>query len=72
MTETMKTGHDLPSVFTLNFAFPIVGIFFAVFFLVILRLTLTDLMHRWGYVITKGEIQVDEDQPDFFSCVPLS
>jgi len=72
MNETMLTSHDMSTVFELNYAFPIVGILMAVSLIIFLRLTFDNLMHKWGFVIAKGEIKVDEDLPSFFSAVPLT
>ena len=68
----MKTGHDLASIFVLDYASPLVLISFAAIILIFISKVFTMTMRKWGYVISKNEIVVDEDLPNFYQAVPLS
>ena len=72
LTDTMETGHTLDTALVLNYAFPLVVIASVVKLLIFFRLTLDRLMHYWGFVISKEEIKVDENLPNFFQAVPLT
>mmetsp|Transcript_28819 Transcript_28819/g.38445 ORF Transcript_28819/g.38445 Transcript_28819/m.38445 type:complete len:329 (-) Transcript_28819:185-1171(-) len=72
MTDIMETGHTLPTVLTLDHATPLFAIALVVMCLHLFRVTFDKLMHRWGYVISKNEIKVDENLPPFFQAVPLT
>lgn len=72
MTENMRTGHTLDTIFELDYASPMVFITFASLVLIVFSKLFTMTMRRWGYVISKNEIIVDEDLPPFFQAVPLT
>lgn len=72
VTSDMVTGHTLDTIFVLDYAFPMVVIALVSFALIAISKIFAVTMQRWGYVISKQEIIVDEDLPNFFEAVTLS
>ena len=68
----MLTGHTLHSITELDHAFPMVVIAMASLVLILFTKIFNRLMLKWGYVISKQQIVVDENLPNFFEAVPLS
>ena len=63
----MPTGHTIGSLFNNVEPFtPLLLISFAFIFIVIFRIFCYPLLRKWGYTLTKTEIVVDEDLPNFF------
>ena len=44
----------------------------AFFILIILRVNIYPTLTKWGYTLTRTDIVVDEDLPNFFLAVKLS
>ena len=72
ITSDMLTGHTLSTILVLDHAFPMVVIALVSLFLIVFSKIFTTAMHKWGYVISKREIVVDENLPNFFEAVTLS
>jgi len=67
------TDHTVGSLFEgLQPSTPMLLISFIFCIIVILRLTLYPTLTKWGYTLTKVEIKVDEDLPNFYQAVKLS
>lgn len=47
-------------------ATPMLLISLAFIIIIVLRATVYDYLTKWGYTLTKTEIVVDEDLPNFF------
>ena len=63
----MVTGHTMESLFAkLQPATPMLLISLAFIIIIVLRATVYDYLTKWGYTLTKTEIVVDEDLPNFF------
>ena len=71
MTENMRTGHTLDTIFELDYASPMVFITFASLVLIVFSKLFTMTMRRWGYVISKNEIIVTIilKQPAISICI---
>ena len=72
VTSDMLTGHTLKTIFVLDHAFPMVVIAFVSLVLILFSKIFSTAMSKWGYVISKQEIVVDENLPNFFEAVTLS
>ena len=72
VTADMATGHGLDTIFVLDHAFPMVVIALCSLVLVFFSKVFTATMARWGYVISKREIIVDENLPNFFEAITLT
>lgn len=69
----MRTGHTIPSLFDkLQPTTPLLLIGLAFLFIILLRATIYKTLTKWGYTLTRTEIVVDEDLPNFFNAVKLS
>ena len=63
----MKTGHTIVGLFNNVQPYtPLVMICFACIVIVIFRIFAYPSLKKWGYTLTKTEIVVDEDLPNFF------
>ena len=63
----MKTGHTVEDLFNDVEPFtPLLMICFAFTVIVFFRIVSYPLLKKWGYTLTKTEIVVDEDLPNFF------
>ena len=72
ITSDMLTGHTLRTIFVLDYAFPMVVIALVSLILIVFSKIFVTAMSKWGYVISKREIVVDENLPNFFAAVTLS
>ena len=69
----MLTGHTVASLFDkLQPATPMLSIVFAFGIIILLRVTIYPTLTKWGFTLTRTEIVVDEDLPNFFQAVKLS
>ena len=71
-TENMLTGHTFEDLYKLNHAFPLLVLALAALFLVIFRKVFSVAVNKWGYVISRQEIVVDENLPNFFRAVTMT
>ena len=72
VTENMLTGHTFDTLFVLDHAFPLLVLSLSVLFLILFSKIFVESMRRWGFVISKREIVVDENLPNFFTAVTLA
>ena len=72
VTSDMQTGHGLDTIFVLDQTFPMVVIACVSLVLILFSKIFTTTMSKWGYVISKQQIVVDENLPNFFEAVTLS
>lgn len=70
--EAMQTSHTFGSIFRISQATPLIFIALPMLIIIILRRRFYPLLEKWGYTLTKTEIVVDEDLPNFFQAVKLS
>ena len=68
----MLTGHTFEDLDKLNHAFPLLVLALAALFMVIFRKVFSVAVIKWGYVISRQEIVVDENLPNFFQAVTLT
>jgi hypothetical protein len=68
--HTMKSQHFFR--FQVNWAFPVLIVAFASFFILITQKVVGEALNKYGYGMQEKEIKVDEDLPNFFKCVKLS
>lgn len=71
LNDNMLTGHTLDTIFVLDYAFPMVVIALVCIVLIVFTKVFDGLMNKWGFVISKREIVVDENLPNFFEAVSL-
>lgn len=63
----MPTGHTIASLFaTLQPSTPLLLVSMAFVVIIVLRLTIYRYLTKWGYTLSKVNIEVDEDLPNFF------
>ena len=72
ITDDMLTGHTLDTILVLDHAFPMMVIALVSLILIVFSKIFTTAMNQWGYVISKREIVVDENLPNFFEAVTLN
>lgn len=72
LNDNMLTGHTLDTIFVLDYAFPMVVIALVCIVLIVFTKVFDGLMNKWGFVISKREIVVDENLPNFFEAVTLA
>lgn len=72
LNDSMLTGHTLDTIFKLDYAFPMVGCALTTLILLFFSKAFRETMRKWGYVISKRQIIVDEDLPPFFEAVTLA
>lgn len=69
----MSTGHTIASLFDkLEPATPMLLISLGFIIIIVLRATFYPILTKWGYTLTRTEIVVDEDLPNFFEAIKLS
>jgi len=66
----MKSGHFL--TYHVNWATPIIFVAIAAVLLLLFTKIFEPKLMEWGFSLQKGEIEVDEDLPNFFTSVKLS
>ena len=72
-SASMQTGHTVSSLFyKLEPETPMLLIVLAFFVIIILRIMIYPTLTRWGYTLSRTQISVDEDLPNFFKAVKLS
>ena len=69
-THTMKSNHKLE--FGIDWAAPILLMALASLALVLIQKIFADYLMAWGFSMSREEINVDEDLPNFFKSVKLS
>jgi len=68
--DSMKSQHFFK--FQVNWAFPVLIVGFASFFILITQKIMGAALNKLGYGMQAKEIAVDEDLPNFYKCVKLS
>ena len=68
----METGHTFDTVFELGQATPMLLIAIPLLVITLLRSRFYHLMEKWGFTLSKVEINVDENLPNFFEAIKLS
>jgi len=68
----MKSSHYLTSINNINWATPVALMAASAVFLIVFTKVFNDYLMQWGFSLQEKEIEVDEDLPNFFTCVKLS
>lgn len=66
------SGHNFNSMFSVNQATPVLFLAFAMGLILFFQTFFEDALKRWGFAFSAGEIEVDENLPNFFKAVKLS
>ena len=71
-TDLMETGHTLKSMINrVQPSSPLLMICFVFLVIILIRNYFYSTLRKWGFTITKTEIVVDEDLPNFYEAVKL-
>jgi|TARA_B110000305_G_C19322254_1_gene579571 hypothetical protein len=71
-THTMLSGHIIANASHIGPAFPLFFMAICATVLLIIKKVFAAYLQQWGFTMSKKNISVDEDLPNFFDAVKLS
>jgi len=68
----MSTSHSVFSALEVNYSIPLFLVGIVYIFIVCVQLIFDEKLAKWGFTLSKQEMEVDENLPNFFSAVKLN
>lgn len=68
----MRSGHSIKDSLMVTYSTPLQLVAFASTFIIAVQLIVPhETLAAWGFTMAQGEIEVDEDLPNFFEAIKI-